>query len=66
MMTAILILARETSVWLDAAKDAVPSSAPQILFALLILAVGVGAGRASQRAGGDPHLEHAYELGAGI
>jgi uncharacterized membrane protein YfcA len=66
MVMAVFILGREAEAWMGTARDALPSSTPEILFALLILAIGIGAGRASQRAGGAPGSEHAYEEGAGI
>lgn len=65
MVMASFILGRETEVWLTTARAALPSSAPELLFALLILGIGVAAGRASQRAGASLS-DDAYEQGAGI
>lgn len=66
MAMAVFILVRETAIWLDTARDALPSSVPQILFALLVLAIGIAAGRASHRASGAPLSNHPYEQGGGI
>lgn len=63
---AAVILVREAELWIGTAREALPGSAPQLLFALVALAVGVAAGRASQRAGGAPLRERTFEEGAGI
>jgi len=63
---AALILVREGRLVLAAGAEALPRSLPQLLFAIVVLAVGVVAGRASQgsRAGHLPNAE--YDEGAGI
>jgi hypothetical protein len=60
------IFVRETDVWLETARAALPSSAPQLVFALAALAVGVATGRASRRAGADPLAERTFSEGGGI
>jgi uncharacterized membrane protein YfcA len=60
------ILIREAGSWIGSARAALPASLPQLLFAALMLGVGIAAGRASLRAGGAPASESAYEQGAGI
>jgi hypothetical protein len=62
---ALVILVREAETWLSAARASLPSSAAQLVFAALLLAAGVAAGRASRR-GGTETAEAAYEEGAGI
>jgi hypothetical protein len=66
LVMAAFILVRETDAWLATARAAIPSSAPQIIFALFVLAIGIAAGRASRRAGTDPLADGAYDQGAGI
>lgn len=63
---AAVILVREAEVWVRSARDALPSNAPQLVFALLMLAVGIAAGRVSRRPGGDPLAERVFSEGAGI
>jgi len=63
---AALVVVRETDVWLASARAALPGSAPQLLFALLVLDVGIAAGRLSSRAGADPLGERSFSEGAGI
>jgi hypothetical protein len=52
-------------VWLSDALAALPRTGPQIVFALLMLAAGLAAGRASRSLSGA-HGEPDYEDGAGI
>jgi uncharacterized protein len=68
MALAAVILARESAVWLATARSALPGTLPQAIFALVVLGIGVAAGRATQRAGGLPlsPSEEEYERGAGI
>lgn len=67
LVMAVGILAREANTWITAARAAVPSSAPQLVFALLVLAVGIATGRVSRRIGGDDVLgERWFSEGAGI
>lgn len=63
---AVAILAREAPLWLGGAREALPSTMPQLVFALVMLGVGIAAGRVSRRAGGDPLAERVFSEGAGI
>ena len=63
---AALILVREADTWLSTARAALPTSWPQLVFAGLVLAGGILAGRASRAAGNEPLAERAFEQGAGI
>ncbi len=66
LVMASAILVREADAWLATARDALPTSAPQLAFALLVLAVGIAAGRITRNPGGDPLREVAFEQGGGI
>jgi hypothetical protein len=63
---AAFIVVREADRWLGAARQALPESAPQLVFALLVLGVGVAAGRASARGAVEPFVEQHFERGGGI
>jgi uncharacterized membrane protein YfcA len=63
---AVLILIRETDTWLATARSALPDSIQQLAFVLLALAVGIAAGRASNRAGADPPADRPFSEGSGI
>jgi uncharacterized membrane protein YfcA len=65
---AVFVLVREAETWLATARAALPASAAQLAFALVMLGVGIAAGRASARAGGDSitEAELGYEQGGGI
>jgi len=63
---ASFILTRETDVWLDTAKTALPASMPQLAFAIVMLGIGIAAGRATRHAAADPLGDRAYADGAGI
>jgi uncharacterized membrane protein YfcA len=63
---AVAILVREADQWVQTAREALPHSAPQLVFALFVLATGIAAGRASRSPGSDPLVERGYEGGAGI
>ena len=63
---ASLILVREADSWIGTVRPALPASAPQLVFALFVLGVGVLAGRATRRAGADPFAEAGYDQGGGI
>ena len=63
---AVLIFVREADVWADAARAVLPASLPQLAFALLMLGVGLAAGRVTRRAGSDPLAERVFVEGAGI
>jgi hypothetical protein len=62
---AALILAREVDRWASDALAALPRTGPQLLFAALMLGLGLGAGRASRGLTGA-YTEPDYEGGAGI
>ena len=47
-------------------QRALPASLPQLVFACLVLAAGIAAGRVSARAGSDPLAGRLFERGAGI
>jgi len=66
LVMATGILVRETDAWITAARAAVPSSIPQVVFALVVLGVGVATGRVSRRVGADPTADRAFTEGAGI
>ncbi len=62
---AVLILAREVDQWASDALAALPRTGPQLVFAALLLAAGIAAGRATRSlAGGQGETD--YEGGAGI
>lgn len=63
---AIFILVREADEWVSTAQAALPSSVPQIVFALVMLGVGIAAGRVTRRAERDPLGDRAFTDGAGI
>lgn len=62
---AALILVREVDRWASDALAALPRTGPQLVFAALMLAAGLAAGRASRSLGGG-RGEPDYEGGAGI
>ena len=66
LVTAAWILVRETDVWIRSAREALPQSVPQLVFAVLVLAAGIAAGRASRGPGSDLLLDREFEEGAGI
>jgi uncharacterized protein len=66
LVMAAFIFVRETDTWLVTARAALPASAPQLVFALVVLGVGVATGRVSRRAGADPMAERSFSEGAGI
>lgn len=64
---ACFVLVREADVWLGAARESLPHSASQVVFALVVLAAGVTAGRMTRRAPGPPLADRAFfSEGAGI
>jgi hypothetical protein len=63
---ATFVLVREADVWLAAARASLPASAPQGAFALVILAIGIAAGRWTRRGPSDPLAERVFWEGAGI
>jgi hypothetical protein len=61
---AAFVLVREIETWIGPAREAIPHSGPQLVFALVVLAIGIGAGRVSR---GMKRLdEAAFEQGGGI
>jgi uncharacterized membrane protein YfcA len=63
---ATVILVREVDTWIDTARAALPVSAPQMVFVLLMLAVGMAVGRVTRRASLDPLADRVYSDGDGI
>jgi len=63
---AVFILVREADTWVGTARDALPATAPQIAFALLMLAIGIAAGRVTRRGESDPLADRGFTQGAGI
>jgi uncharacterized membrane protein YfcA len=63
---ACLILVREGALVTAAVSDALPSNIPQILFALVMLAIGALAGRSSRKAADRSSVDLTYQGGAGI
>ena len=66
LVMAALILVREGAAVVAAARAALPETAPQVVFALLMLGVGILAGRVSRTTGGGPESELVFERGEGI
>ena len=65
LVMAASILVRETDVWVRSAREALPQSVPQLVFAVFVLGAGIAAGRAS-RSWGSHLLDQEFEEGAGI
>jgi len=63
---AVFILVREGDVWITTAQEALPGSGPQIVFALLMLGIGIMAGRVTRRAERDPRADRVFSDGGGI
>jgi uncharacterized membrane protein YfcA len=61
-----LILVREGAVLVAAAEAAVPTTLPQLLFAIVVLGVGIVAGRASRTGRGGADADLVFERGEGI
>lgn len=66
VVMAAIICAREAETWLATARAALPSSFPQLVFAIGVLAIGVASGRVSRRTSGDPFSTHVFTEGDGI
>jgi len=65
MAMACFILVREGTLLATTVGPALPTSWPQVAFALAMLALGILAGRSSRRAA-QTSSEHVYSEGAGI
>lgn len=63
---ASVIFIRETDAWIAAAKSAAPTSAPQVVFVLFVLVVGIAAGRVSRGTSAEALDERVFTEGAGI
>lgn len=63
---AVVMLVREADAWVTTAQAALPVSTPQIIFAVIMLAIGVAAGRVTKRAGRDPAADRLFIDGGGI
>jgi uncharacterized protein len=66
LVVAVFVFVRETDVWLETARTAVPTSVPQLAFVLIVLAVGIAMGRVSRRGASDPLADRLYSEGGGI
>ena len=65
MAMGILILVRQSALVFEMGRAGLPATAPQVVFALAMLAIGVLAGRVS-RGGGADYGSEAFEGGEGI
>lgn len=63
---AVFILVREADVWVSTAQSALPGSVPQIVFAVIMLTIGIAAGRATSRAERNQAEPRTFTDGAGI
>jgi len=63
---AAVILIREADLWFDTVREALPASLPQLVFAAVVLAIGIAAGRVSRRGPSDPFAPGSLTDGAGI
>ncbi|MGB8330743.1 MAG: sulfite exporter TauE/SafE family protein [Polyangiales bacterium] len=63
---ATFILVREVDLWIATAQEALPGTTPQIVFAVLMLAVGIAAGRVTRRAAREPLADRLFTDGGGI
>jgi len=66
LVMAVVILVREGAAVVATAQAALPTTAPQLLFALLLLGVGVIAGRASRGGGSGAGPDLVFDRGEGI
>ncbi len=65
-LMALLIVQREADAFLATGRDALPVTAPQIAFALVMLGIGISVGRVTRRTGTDPFADGFFTQGAGI
>jgi uncharacterized protein len=63
---AVFILVREVDVWITTAQAALPGTTPQIIFTVLMLVIGIAAGRVTRRAARDPLADRVFSDGGGI
>ncbi|MFT4569362.1 MAG: putative membrane protein YfcA [Hyphomicrobiaceae bacterium] len=63
---AAFIFVREADAWARIAKDALPDSVPQMAFALVMLAIGVFAGRTTQSGPQQTSASPVFSNGGGI
>jgi hypothetical protein len=63
---ATLILVREVDAWVGTARAALPASVPQLVFALVVLAIGIATGRVYRKSATVPVADGAFDQGAGI
>lgn len=63
---ALFILVREADQWITTARDALPGTTPQLVFALLMLGIGIAAGRVTRRAAREPKADRLFSDGGGI
>ncbi len=66
LVMACVILVREANLVLQTGAAALPKTLPQLLFALVVLAIGILAGRASRGPGATGGTRHEVDEGAGI
>jgi uncharacterized membrane protein YfcA len=66
LFMAGLILIREGAEVIATAEAAVPTTIPQVLFAIVMLGVGILAGRASRKGTGGGDAELVFDRGGGI
>ncbi|MEM7433588.1 MAG: sulfite exporter TauE/SafE family protein [Myxococcota bacterium] len=66
LIMATFILVVEADVWLDTAREALPGTIPQTAFAVVMLLVGIAAGRSTRRAAQDPLAPRLFSDGGGI
>ncbi|MGH7857317.1 MAG: sulfite exporter TauE/SafE family protein [Candidatus Binatia bacterium] len=67
LVMSVVILFREGDIWIGTAEAALPSTLPQLVFALIMLAIGVGAGRVSQNTRpAAPRADRRFIHGEGI
>ena len=66
MTMAVFILVREADVWIETAQEALPGTWPQTVFAVLMLLIGIAAGRGTRRAAREPLEPRLFSDGGGI
>jgi uncharacterized membrane protein YfcA len=66
LVMGVLILGREGRLVVQTAAAALPATLPQLFFAVVMLAIGIFAGRVSRGAGGDTAQQTTFDQGEGI